>query len=300
LIDYTPEIKAKALELAKQCRMGPYFIPGSTTDGSSKLPCSWYAPGASGGVNIDGGTAADPETGRIFVGGQTGLTVIRIQKDPCSEFRYSSVHNSCGQAGALPTPPGYTGQGAGGAGAGAGTGAAPGAARGAGGGGGGFGGGRNVPSTIGGVSILKPKDMGGITSYDMNTGDKTWWIPNGGFNPVTSTDPMFAGIKLPPVGAGGQPNVINTKTLMIYGTGRQGGARGDAPQLFAVDKATGKQVGALKIPSKTTAVPMTFMHEGQQYIVFATGSINTTQLIALSLKGNGGRGRAGGGGGGGQ
>ena len=44
------------------------------------------------------------------------------------------------------------------------------------------------------------------------------------------------------------------------------------PQIFAVDKATGKQVGAVKIPSKTTAVPMTFMHQGRQYIVFATGT----------------------------
>jgi len=208
----------------------------------------------------------------------------------------------------MPPPPGYTGPTAGGGGrAGAGGGgaggggaagaasAAPQAARGAG-AGGGFGG-RNVASTIGGVSIVKPKEFGGITSYDMNTGDKSWWIPNGGFNPVTSTDPMFAEIKLPPVGAGGQANVINTKTLMIYGTGRQGGARGDVPQIFAVDKATGKQVGAVKIPTKTTAVPMTFMHEGQQYIVFATGGTSNTQLIALSLRGSGGRGGRGGGGG---
>ncbi len=83
---------------------------------------------------------------------------------------------------------------------------------------------------------------------------------------------MFAGVTLPPVGPGGQPQVINTKTLVIYGTGRQGGARGAPPQIYAVDKATGKQVGAVQIPSKTTAVPMTFLHQGKQYIVFATGS----------------------------
>ena len=62
----------------------------------------------------------------------------------------------------------------------------------------------------------------------------------------------------------------------------------------------GKQLGAVKIPSKTTAVPMTFMHEGQQYIVFATGSGTNTALVALSLRGSGGRGGRGGGGGGGQ
>ena len=80
LIDYTPAIKDSALKIAKLCRMGPYFIPGSPADGKGKngpaeYKCSWYAPGASGGVNIDGGSAVDPETGMMFVGAQTGLTV---------------------------------------------------------------------------------------------------------------------------------------------------------------------------------------------------------------------------------
>jgi quinoprotein glucose dehydrogenase len=112
LIDYTPAIKDSALKLAQKCRMGPYFIPASPTDGKGKngpsqYKCSWYAPGASGGVNIDGGTAADPETGMIYVGGQTGLTTIAVQKDPCSELDYTSPHNSCGKTGAAPPPPGY-------------------------------------------------------------------------------------------------------------------------------------------------------------------------------------------------
>ena len=58
---------------------------------------------------------------------------------------------------------------------------------------------------------------------------------------------------------------------------------GQPPQLFAVDKATGTQAGAVKIPSKTTAVPMTFLHKGAQYIVFATGAEEHTSLIALKL-----------------
>ena len=104
------------------------------------------------------------------------------------------------------------------------------------------------------------------------------------------SDPMFAGVKLPPVGGRGQPQVITTKTLVVYGTGRSGGPASAAPQLYAVDKATGKEAGAVKIPSKTSAVPMTFMHEGRQYIVFATGTGRTTSLVALTLP-RGGRGR---------
>jgi quinoprotein glucose dehydrogenase len=137
----------------------------------------------------------------------------------------------------------------------------------------------------------------------MNTGDKKWWVPNGNrFREVTSNDPLFAGIKLPRVPAlGGQPEVITTKTLVIHGTGRSGGAgggragaagRGGAgggrgggpgPQLYAFDKATGKQVGAVNIPSVNSAVPMTFMHQGKQYVVFASGAGDATSLIALTL-----------------
>jgi quinoprotein glucose dehydrogenase len=274
LIDYTPAIRDSALKLAQACRMGPYFIPASVTDGSGSegKKCSWYAPGASGGVNIDGGAAVDPETGMMFVGGQSGLGTIVLQKDPCSEFRFSSPRDNCGLLGAPDPPPGYVRQ--------------PVAS------------GRSVAvNNIGGVSILKPKQLGGITAYDMTTGDRKWWLPNGGvMRPVTTDDPLFAGVTLPPVPAiGGQPQVINTKTLMIYGTGRSGGGRGGRrgggagaappvqPQLFAIDKATGRQVASVQVPQVNTAVPMTFLHKGKQYIVFAYGQGANTGLTALTL-----------------
>jgi quinoprotein glucose dehydrogenase len=263
LIDYTPAIKDSALKLAKRCRMGPYYIPGSATDGKTEYKCSWYAPGASGGVNIDGGGAVDPETGMLYVGSQTGMSTIQLQKDPCSEFPYSSIHDSCGLIGAPPPPAGYKAP-------------APGERV------GGFEG-RSSGSVIGGVSIVKPKEYGGITAYDMNTGDKKWWAPNVGMVPQTSNDPLFAGVQLPPVGGRGQAQIIVTKSLLIYGAGRNGGVPGKGPELYAVDKSTGKQVGAVKIPQKTTAVPMTFMHKGKQYIVFAMGAGQGTALVALSL-----------------
>jgi quinoprotein glucose dehydrogenase len=144
---------------------------------------------------------------------------------------------------------------------------------------------RGSGQTIGGVSIVKPKELGGITAYDMSTGDKAWWIPNGGqLLPVKSEDPLFAGVTLPPAPPGrGHAQVITTKTLVIYGTGRSGGPPGAEPRLFAADKATGKQVGAVAIPSRTSAVPMTFLHKGRQYVVFATGGGENTSLVALTL-----------------
>lgn len=263
LIDYTPAIKDSALKLARRCKMGPYYIPAPLTDGSSAggLKCAWYAPGASGGVNIDGGAAVDPETGMVYVAALSGLSTIQLQKDPCSEFRYSSPRDNCGLIGALPPPAGYQ---------------AP-ASR-----GGGFEG-RGAMSQLGGVSILKPRELGGITAYDLKTGNKSWWTSNGGQAPVTSKDPLFAGVQLPPAGSRGQAQVITTKTLVIYGTGRSGGIPDAKPMIYAVDKMTGKQVGAVEIPSRTTAVPMTFMHEGKQYLVFATGAGANTSLVALRL-----------------
>ena len=90
---------------------------------------------------------------------------------------------------------------------------------------------------------------------------------------------------------------------MIYGTGRSGGAGGrggraggaagaggagaaqpaNQPQLYAIDKATGQQVASVRIPQVNTAVPMTFMHKGKQYIVFAYGQGANTGLTALAL-----------------
>jgi quinoprotein glucose dehydrogenase len=272
LIDYTPAIKAAALKLAQACRMGPYYIPASPQDGTapSGHTCSWYAPGASGGVNIDGGVAVDPETGMAYVASQSGLSTIAVAKDPCSEFRYSSPHDSCGQIGAPAPPPGYQ---------------PPSEGRGR----GGFG---RVRATtqIAGISIIKPKELGGITAYDLKTGDKAWWMPNGGPGMLSVPTPsanspdaaLFAGVTLPPDAPGrGQAQVITTKSLVIYGTGRSGG--GPEPRLYAVDKATGRELAALPIPSKTSALPMTFMHKGKQYIVFATGAGQNTSLVALAL-----------------
>jgi quinoprotein glucose dehydrogenase len=262
LIDYTPAIKDSALKLAKRCQMGPYFMPPALADGSgpSGYKCAWHNPGSSGGVNIDGGPAFDPETGMFYVGSQSGLNTVEIAKNPCSELRYSTPHDDCGLIGALQPPTGYKAPASGDRGGSYEA---------------------SSPTTIGGVSILKPKQFGGITAYNMNSGDKVWWAPNGTMLKANSTSPLFAGVTLPEVGGRGQAQVITTKSLVIHGTGRNG--QENPPQLFALDKATGKQVGAVRIPSRTTAVPMTFMHKGKQYIVFATGAGSNTSLVALRL-----------------
>ena len=52
----------------------------------------------------------------------------------------------------------------------------------------------------------------------------------------------------------------------------------------AFDKATGKEVGEIELPSKPTAPPMSYMHGGKQYIVVAVGTDeHASEFVALAL-----------------
>jgi quinoprotein glucose dehydrogenase len=60
------------------------------------------------------------------------------------------------------------------------------------------------------------------------------------------------------------------------------GARG--AMLRAYDKATGKEVGAVFIPAPQSGSPMTYMLNGEQYIVLAIGGGNYSgELVAFKL-----------------
>jgi quinoprotein glucose dehydrogenase len=52
--------------------------------------------------------------------------------------------------------------------------------------------------------------------------------------------------------------------------------------LRAYDKATGKEVGAVYIPAPQGGGPMTYLHNGKQYIVVAVGGAGYPgELIAF-------------------
>ena len=56
------------------------------------------------------------------------------------------------------------------------------------------------------------------------------------------------------------------------------------PTKFRVyDKATGAAVWDMEAPARPLASPMTYMHQGKQYIVVAAGSGPTAELIAFAL-----------------
>jgi quinoprotein glucose dehydrogenase len=87
LIDFTPELRAEAIRVAKQYRLGPVFTPPSEIkpDGTKG---SWYNPGGTGGSLWQGG-AFDPETGYFYIPSKAGPGITTVRNDPKSDLKFS-------------------------------------------------------------------------------------------------------------------------------------------------------------------------------------------------------------------
>ena len=106
-----------------------------------------------------------------------------------------------------------------------------------------------------------------------------WWIPNGDSPDFVTHHPALQGIDIPNTGKPSHATKVITKTLLIYAEGR----RGDA-LLHAVDKRTGERLGTVDIPAPSNSAPMTYMHEGKQYIVLPIGGpAHSGSLAAVAL-----------------
>jgi quinoprotein glucose dehydrogenase len=74
LIDFTPALRAAALQALEGYRLGPIFTPGSViTTGANPSRGTIAVPGFGGGANWQSG-ASDPETGFVYVGSATNPT----------------------------------------------------------------------------------------------------------------------------------------------------------------------------------------------------------------------------------
>ena len=80
LIDFTPEIKAEAIKIASQYKLGPIFTPPIVA-GSHGFKGVLGLPAAVGGSNWQGG-ALDPETGILYVSSTTNPSVFALVHDP--------------------------------------------------------------------------------------------------------------------------------------------------------------------------------------------------------------------------
>jgi quinoprotein glucose dehydrogenase len=78
LIDFTPELRQQALEIARNYRLGPIFNPPSLLEAPDGTRGAFVMPGANGGANIPGGSSVDPETGMLYVATERGHSVIAL------------------------------------------------------------------------------------------------------------------------------------------------------------------------------------------------------------------------------
>ena len=260
LIDFTPALRAEALEVIKRYQIGPLFTPPVLSNLDGPL-ATLQVPADTGGANWPGGSF-DPETNRLYIHSHTTVFAVGIvpANPAVSDMGFVSGQARAGGAGA--------------AAPGGGRGAAP-----------GRGGGRGGTSVQGLPLIKPPYDR--ITAYDMNTGALIWQKTHSSTPDEIKNHPALKGLDLPRLGQPGRTFIgtLTTKTLLIAGDGgvHTNGAGERVALLRAYDKATGADVGAVNMPAKQTGSPMSYMINGRQYIVVAVSGVNGGELIAYAL-----------------
>jgi quinoprotein glucose dehydrogenase len=291
LIDFTPQLRAEAVELVKKYRIGPLYTPPALARPDGPLG-TLILPEDVGGANWPGGSF-DPETNRLYIHSHT--TVYTLRNVP-ADLAMPGPKNTGGMLRPATEPgedeigtPGRAGAGRGGAGRGPIGAAGFGGGRGAAGGPGGPGAGRGGTNVQGLPLIKPPYDR--ITAYDMNSGDILWQKTHSSTPDEIKNNPALKGLDLPRLG---QPNrtfvgVLTTKTLLIAGEGGvHTNSKGERVALLrAYDKVTGDDIPAeVNMPGKQTGSPMTYLYNGKQYIVVAVTTIGADgggELIAFVL-----------------
>ena len=256
LIDFTPELRAEAERLVSRYRIGPIFTPPAVS--RAEGPIATLALSAQGAATNWQGGSYDPETHVLYVSSQAQVSALGLMPPPpeVTDFRYhqgtvtSGVRRSGGSGSA-----GSDGSSA-------------------------------VTSlTVQGLPLVKPP-YGQISAIDLNRGEILWQVAHGETPDTLRNHPALDGMRIPRTGRTGSVGTLVTKTLVIAGEGSFGptrsGARG--AMLRAYDKATGHEVGAIQMPAPQTGSPMTYMLNGQQYLVVAiSGASYSGELVAFRL-----------------
>jgi len=234
LIDYTPEIYERALQIAQDNNLFvPMYNPPTTVDDPAGP--AWLCPSDGGGTNITGNQAADPLAGVMFVTSSSRCArhaVMAANDSPLDSpeqtgVTYSAWSNAVGG-----------------------------------------GGGGASSATLDGLEIWKGP-VGRIVAYDLNTGDIKWVIPHGDA-PQEDQDfiqnhPLLQGVPnvMSNRGRSGLATMVATPNLLFV----SGQAADGQPMIFAVDKETGTRVGELEIPGITRYGMSSWTHNGHQYII---------------------------------
>ena len=241
LIDFTPELRAEALERVANFRMGPIFTPPVVADPDGSYG-TLMLPSAGGGTNWPGGSV-DPETGIFYQYSFTNVTSLGLVNNP----ERSDMNFIRGNPAGVPA--------------------------------------RDRALTIRGLPLIRPP-WGRISAIDLRTGDIVWQIAHGETPDNVREHPDLQGLDIPRTGRSGRVGTLITKTLVIAGEpGTFTTASGErGAMLRAYDKASGAEVGQVLMPVGVSGSPMTYMHDGAQYIVVAvSGGGQVGELLAFRL-----------------
>jgi quinoprotein glucose dehydrogenase len=242
LVDFTPEIRRRAEEIAARHRIGPIFTPITVSEPDGVIG-TLMLPSAGGGTNWPGGSI-DPETGIAYLYSFTDVTVLGLINDP----ERSDMNFIRGRARGIPAI--------------------------------------DAALNIDGIPLIKPP-WGRITAIDLKQGEILWQVPHGETPDNIKNHPLLQGIDIPRTGRIGRVGTLITKSLVI--AAESGGtitlpSGEEGAYLRAYDKVTGADAGQVVVPAAASGSPMTYMHDGQQYIVFAiSGGGFAGELIAYRL-----------------
>ena len=242
LVDFTPELRRRAEEIAARHRIGPIFTPVTVSESDGVIG-TLMLPSAGGGTNWPGGSI-DPETGIAYLYSFTNVTALGLINDP----ERSDMNFIRGRARGIPAA--------------------------------------DAALNIEGIPLIKPP-WGRITAIDLKQGEILWQVAHGETPDNIKNHPLLQGIDIPRTGRIGRVGTLITKSLVI--AAESGGtitlpSGEEGAYLRAYDKQTGADAGQVVVPASASGSPMTYMHDGQQYIVFAiSGGGFAGELIAYRL-----------------
>jgi quinoprotein glucose dehydrogenase len=249
LIDFTPELRAEAIEITKRYKLGPVFTPPTVrAQVANGIQGTIQLPGSQGGADWQG-AAFDPETKLLFVPSITAPFVADLVEGDAkrTNFRYTRGTRRW------------------------------------------IGGPRGLPLFKPPYGRITAIDMNrGEHRWMVPNGDGPRNHPairhlnlpplgnTGRAAPVVTRTLLFIGE--------GSPVMAQHGSRLPPDMPREISANYGGHGFKAIDKATGATLARIELPAGTTGAPITYMFEGKQYVVVAIGDVaRPVEWVALSL-----------------
>jgi len=126
-----------------------------------------------------------------------------------------------------------------------------------------------------------------VTATDMNKGEHVWSRSVGGAADWIRNHPAIKDLDLDWDNMGQisvRPSPLVTKSLLFLAESSNIGGDPGGKMFRAYDKVSGKVVAEIELPEKTSGAPMTYEHDGRQYIAIALSTRqHPAELIVLAL-----------------